>query len=126
MGLQDKYRELIDAAGTQGISNLQVREQDGVLYIDGTASSEETKDRVWQVYQRLNPDFRSSDVVMNLQVAGDGSVSEVYVVKSGDSLSKIATRYPGLKWQDIYEANKDQIKNPDLIQPGWELKIPKK
>jgi nucleoid-associated protein YgaU len=31
-----------------------------------------------------------------------------------------------VKWQEIYEVNKDQIKNPDLIHPGWKLKIPAK
>ena len=51
---------------------------------------------------------------------------EVYVVKSGDSLSKIAKKLYGdaNKWRLIYEANTDQIKNPDLIHPGQILKIP--
>jgi nucleoid-associated protein YgaU len=49
---------------------------------------------------------------------------EEYVVVSGDSLSKIGQKY-GVSWKQIYEANRDQIKNPDLIQPGWRLKIPK-
>lgn len=49
-----------------------------------------------------------------------------YTVKSGDSLSKIAKHVYGdsSKWHQIYEANRDKIKNPDLIQPGWELTIP--
>lgn len=50
----------------------------------------------------------------------------IYIVRSGDSLSKIAQREYGdaNKWHQIFEANKDQIKNPDLIHPGLELKIP--
>jgi nucleoid-associated protein YgaU len=50
----------------------------------------------------------------------------MYVVVSGDSLSKIAKREYGdaNKWRTIYEANKDLIKDPDLIYPGQELKIP--
>ena len=50
-----------------------------------------------------------------------------YVVKPGDSLSAIAKNVYGdwKHWQDIYEANKDKIKNPDLIQVGWELRLPK-
>lgn len=49
-----------------------------------------------------------------------------YTVKSGDSLSAIAKREYGdaEAWRAIYEANRDQIDNPDLIQPGQELKIP--
>jgi nucleoid-associated protein YgaU len=57
------------------------------------------------------------------QATGQG---QTYVVVSGDSLSKIAKRYYGdaNKWNRIYEANRDQINNPDLIHPGQTLKIP--
>jgi nucleoid-associated protein YgaU len=52
--------------------------------------------------------------------------AQTYTVVAGDSLSKIAKNIYGdaKKWQKIYEANKDQIKNPDLIHPGQVLKIP--
>jgi nucleoid-associated protein YgaU len=47
-------------------------------------------------------------------------------VVSGDSLSKIAKREYGDagKWHAIYEANRDKIKDPDLIHPGQVLNIP--
>lgn len=50
----------------------------------------------------------------------------IYVVKAGDSLSKIAKEVYGdaKRWKEIYEANKDKIKNPDVIHPGQELVIP--
>lgn len=49
-----------------------------------------------------------------------------YTIKSGDSLSKIAKQFYGnaADWRRIYEANKDTIKNPDLIFPGQKIKIP--
>ena len=49
-----------------------------------------------------------------------------YVVVSGDSLSKIAKREYGSadKWHQIYEANRDIIKDPDLIYPGQTLHLP--
>jgi nucleoid-associated protein YgaU len=55
-----------------------------------------------------------------------GTTGQTYVVVAGDSLSKIAKRHYGdaNKWHRIYEANRDQIKNPDLIHPGQQLKIP--
>lgn len=124
MGLQDKYKAVVDAAQAQGIADLQVREQEGVLYIDGTTSSSTNKQQLWDIYEGINPDFRDSDMVMNLTVAA--GAEETYIVKGGDNLSKIAKKFPGLTWKDIYEANTDRIKNPDLIQPGWELKIPSK
>jgi nucleoid-associated protein YgaU len=49
-----------------------------------------------------------------------------YTVVAGDSLSKIAKREYGdaQKWRQIYEANRDQIKDPDLIYPGQVLTLP--
>ena len=122
MALQDKYAELIQQANSNGVTGLQVAEQNGVLYVTGTAPSTAVKDQLWGVYEKLDPDMRSGDIVLNLTVAA--GAEEEYEVKAGDNLSKIAKNYPGLTWQKIYEANKDQIKNPDVIQPGQKLKIP--
>ena len=122
--LENKYNELISQARSSGVKDLQVREQGNVLYIDGTVSSEAEKDRIWSIYNKIDPDYRSADLVLNLKVSGQ-SEGEVYEVQKGDSLSKIGSRY-GIAWREIYEANRDQIKDPDLIQPGWKLKIPKK
>ena len=57
---------------------------------------------------------------------GTSGSAKTYVVVKGDSLSKIAKREYGdaNKWHQIYEANRDIIKDPDLIYPGQELKIP--
>lgn len=121
MSLHDKYKEIADLASQLGIENLQIREQDNVLYIDGTAKSAADKDKLWNAYEKIDPDYRSADVVMNIDV--EEGVSREYTVERGDSLSKIGKAY-GVSWQDIFEANKDIISNPDLIQPGWKLKIP--
>lgn len=126
MALQNKYQPLIAAAQAAGVYNLQVREQGNVLYIDGEAPSESVKKQLWDKYNQLDPDYRSGDLVLNLNVAaGAAQQEEEYEVMKGDSLSKIGQKY-GIGWKEIYEANRDQIKNPDLIQPGWRLKIPRK
>ncbi|WP_346317226.1 LysM peptidoglycan-binding domain-containing protein [Chitinophaga sp. YIM B06452] len=122
MALQDKYAELVQAANTGGVSGLQVAEQNGVLYVTGTAPSSAVKDQLWGIYEKLDPEMRAGDLVLNISLA-EGAEQE-YEVKAGDSLSKIAKKYPGLTWQKIFEANKDKIKDPDMIQPGWKLKIP--
>jgi nucleoid-associated protein YgaU len=121
MSLQDKYKEVADLASQLGIENLQIREQDNVLYIDGKAKTAADKDKLWNAYEKIDPEYRSADVVMNIDV--EEGVSREYTVERGDSLSKIGKAY-GVSWQDIFEANKDIISNPDLIQPGWKLKIP--
>lgn len=126
MALQNKYQPLIEAAERAGAKNLQVRQQNNVLYIDGEVSSESVKQQLWDKYNQLDPDYRSGDLILNLNVApGAKSAVTEYEVVSGDNLSKIGKKY-GVTWQEIYEANRDRIKNPDLIQPGWRLKIPQK
>jgi nucleoid-associated protein YgaU len=128
MALRAKYQQLIDAAQQSGVTNLQVREQNNVLYIDGAAPSEAVKQQLWDLYGRLDPDYRAGDLVLNITAMGTSAheaKTEEYEVVKGDSLSKIGQKY-GVPWREIYEANRDQIKDPDLIQPGWKLKIPPK
>lgn len=69
-----------------------------------------------------DPDF--SDV----SGGSSSTASQTYVVAKGDSLSKIAKKFYGdaKLWHVIHEANKDRIKNPDMIQIGWSLTIPPK
>ena len=74
------------------------------------------------------PDF--SDVASGSSSSADApkgqAVTRTYTVVGGDSLSKIAKKIYGdaNRWKEVFEANKDTIKNPDLIRPGQVLKIP--
>lgn len=122
MSLQDKYRDLISFATNSGATNLSVTEQDNVLYVTCTAPTNQVKDQIWDVYEKLDPDMRSADMVLNVSV--DQSAPETYEVKSGDNLSKIAKKYSGISWKDIYDANRDILNDPDKIFPGQVLKIP--
>jgi nucleoid-associated protein YgaU len=71
-----------------------------------------------------NADF--SDVESGSSSTAPPAGGQTYTVVKGDSLSKIAKRYYGdaQQWRRIYEANKDEIKNPDLIYPGQTFRIP--
>ena len=78
MALQDKYKEIIDSANAAGVSNLQVSEQGNVLHINGEAPNGETKDKLWEIYGKIDPDFRAGDLVMNVNVAaGTGTKAKV-------------------------------------------------
>ena len=67
-----------------------------------------------------------SDVTGGSSSTAPSETTRTVTVKEGDSLSKIAKRELGdaNKWQAIFDANKDKIKNPDLIHPGQVLTLP--
>ena len=89
MALQQKYQELINAAKTSEVHNLQVREQNNVLYIDGEASSGAVKDNLWNIYNKIDPDFRGGDLVLNVNVkAASGSKAKVVTKESNLNIRK--------------------------------------
>lgn len=87
MALQQKYAELIGAAQQSGIHNLQVREQNNVLYIDGEAANGAVKDHLWNIYNKLDPDFRSADVVLDVNVAAMAAGTKAKVVTETSNLN---------------------------------------
>ncbi len=87
MALQDKYQSLTNAATAAGINDLQVREQDGVLYIDGTAPSGAVKDQLWAKYGEIDPNFSGGDLVMNINVGMDAAVTKVKVATESSNLN---------------------------------------
>jgi len=121
MSVQEKYQTLIDLANQLGISSLNVTEGDGFLKIEGTAASSDHKQQLWNEYNRIDPEYRSGDLVLNIDAPE--ATANTYTVQSGDSLSRIGSKY-GVSWQKIYEANRDKLDDPDKIFPGQELNIP--
>ena len=121
MALQEKYQTLIDMANQLGVSGLNVTEGDGFLKIEGNAASAEAKQQLWDEYSRIDPEYRSGDLVLNINAPE--AAANTYTVQSGDSLSRIGSKY-GVSWQKIYEANRDKLDDPDKIYPGQELTIP--
>src|SRR3954469_8760832 len=89
MALQDKYKELIDAAKTSGVTNLQVREQNNVLYIDGSTTSGAVKDNLWNIYNKIDPDYRTGDLVLNIDAsAAAGTKAKVSTQSSNLNIRK--------------------------------------
>ena len=72
------------------------------------------------------PAANFSDVQSGSSSTAPADQAKSYTVQSGDNLSKIAKHVYGdpNKWHAIYDANRDKIKNPDLIQPGQVLTLP--
>jgi nucleoid-associated protein YgaU len=121
--LQAKYQSLLEIANQNG-TTYELSEADGVLHVNGSAPSAEAKQAIWDEYARIDPDYASGDLVLNIsEDAAAGGGANTYTVVAGDNLTKIGEKY-GITWQAIFDANKDIIHDPDMIHPGQELKIP--
>ncbi len=80
-----------------------------------------------QSTEQLKPDFSDvqSRVTSTEAIAGGTPGEQTYTVEKGDNLSKIAKHFYGKQdWKRIFDANRDQLSDPDRIQPGQVLKIP--
>jgi len=87
MALQDKYKELIDTATAAPVVNLKVREQDGVLYIDGESTGA-VKQQLWDIYGKLDPDYASGDLMLNINsVAGVSEGAKLKVTTNRSNLN---------------------------------------
>ena len=122
MELTEKYQPLIDLANQHGVSNLQIAEQDGVLYITGSTNDGSVKQGLWDKYAEIDPDYRAGDLVLNIEVEGGGY--DEYTVVAGDSLSKIAKHW-NKNWKEIWDANRAEVPDYNKIFPGQTLRIPR-
>ncbi len=127
MGLRDTYAYAIQQA--KGKFDGSAQERDGKLYFTGTVKSEAEKNELWTAIKTI-PEWRD-EVVADIKVTGGGeapaaAAAKTYTVKSGDTLSAIAREQlgDGTAYMKIFEANRDQLSDPDKIKPGQVLKIP--
>lgn len=107
-----------------GIKGGDVVEAEGVLKIKGEARTQYEKNLIWDKIKEIGGE-NPSDIKANITVA-DSSVYHRHVVKSGESLSKIAKHYYGdaMKYKQIFNANTNILSNPDVIHPDQVLIIP--
>ena len=85
--LQDKYAGVISAAQSAGVSNLQVTEQDGILYVSGSAASTAAKDAVWNALGAIDSTYSASDINVDVQVSGLASGSSLTVATEDSNLN---------------------------------------
>jgi nucleoid-associated protein YgaU len=127
MGLRDKYAYAIQQA--KGKFDGSAQERDGKLYFTGSVKTEAEKNEIWTAIKTI-PDWKE-EVVADIKVTGGGApagaqAQRTYTVKAGDTLSGIAKELLGnaSAYPKIFEANRDQLSDPDKIKPGQVLKIP--
>jgi nucleoid-associated protein YgaU len=129
MALREKYNHAIQTAKNFRMDGA-AEERDGKLHFKGTVASEAEKNAIWDALKTV-PDWRNdvvADIAVKPKPGVDAPVSSMktYTVKAGDTLSKIARDYLGNAndYMKVFEANKDQLSDPDKIKPGQVLKIP--
>lgn len=105
--LETKYAELITALGMSGATNVAVRAQDNVLYIDGIVPTGEAKDQMWAIYEKIDPDFRGGDLVLNLDVSPAAPSTRLKVTTKSSNLN--IRKGPGTDQPIIGKAAHDSV-----------------
>ena len=133
--LKQKYQTVLTTADQQHVQFQNLHVQDNKLFIKGTAPSEDAKNKFWDQIKLVNPS--QDDITAEINVdetraaaaaAGGGQgQGETYTVKAGDNLSRISKQYYGdaNEYMRIFYANRDKLHDPDKIQVGQQLTIPK-
>jgi nucleoid-associated protein YgaU len=119
----EKVKDYIEAENP-GVQDLEVSVQDGVASLSGTADSAQAMEKA--VLMAGNIQGVTEVKADNLTAPAATEKVEYYVIKSGDTLSGVATKFygNGSLYPRIFEANREVIKNPDLIYPGQKIRIP--
>ena len=132
--LKNKYGSVLRTIEQSGVRLQNLHVQDNKLFIRGEAPSDDVKNRVWDQIKLVDPSY--SDLTADLTVSPNaapataqssaGMAEQTYTVERGDTLSKIAQQVYGSanQYMRIFEANRDQLSDPDKIQVGQTLKIP--
>ena len=124
---QQKLMVIENTVATLGldIENLNIDFYNNSATISGLTKSDNDRIAIIDALNSIDGVYSVDD---RLQVAeAVAPAFEVYVIKKGDSLSKIAKHYYGdaMKYKELFELNKDVLKDANTIFPGQEIKIPK-
>jgi nucleoid-associated protein YgaU len=131
--LRDKYNYAIQTAKDLRMQG-SADERDGKLFFHGTVTTQAEANKIWDAIKTI-PDW-SKEVVADIKAESPtpavgttgnaDAAGNTYTVKSGDTLSKIAKEMLGdaNAYMAIFNANKDQLTDPDKIKPGQVLKVP--
>jgi len=134
--LRNKYDPVVRLIHARGAQVRTIEMQGAKLLLKAEAPSADVKNAIWDEIKKVDPSYAdlSADISVNPAAAAGqggpaGGVSAPagsYTVQKGDTLSKISKQFYGdaSKYKKIFDANRDQLKDPDKIQPGQVLRIP--
>lgn len=132
--LKLKYGSVLRMIEQTGVRLQKLHVENNKLYLRGTAPSAQVKNQVWDQIKLVDPAFAdlTADITVDPNAPqpaaqqAPASGGQTYTVQPGDSLSKIAKHYYGdaNAYMEIFNANRDQLTDPNKIQPGQRLVIP--
>ena len=132
--LKQRYQTVLTTADNERIQFQNLHVQDNKLFIRAIAPSDEAKNKFWDQVKLVNPnaDDITADIsvdasrAMGAAAGGGQGGGQTYEVKSGDNLSKISKQFYGdsNEYMRIFYANRDKLRDPDMIQVGQQLAIP--
>ena len=129
--LKMKYSSVLKMLESQkGIKVQNLHVKDDKLVLKALAGTEQIKNSVWDQIKKVDPKYADLMAEINvdssLAPAPAPAAAKTYTVQPGDTLSKISKQFYGdaNKYMKIFDANKDQLKDPNMIKVGQVLKIP--
>jgi nucleoid-associated protein YgaU len=130
--LKLKYQSVLHLIDQKGLRLHNLHVQDNKLFVKASAGTQDLKNVIWEQIKLVDPKF--SDLTCDIQIDPSlapppkpaAPVLKTYTVQAGDTLSKISKEFLGNAnaYMKIFEANKDQLTDPNKIKVGQVLKIP--
>lgn len=126
--LKTKYAPALKMIDEQGVKLQNLHVQDNKLFIKGAAPNDAAKNEVWTAIKSVDRTYTDllADITIDPSLPAPKPKEQAYTVQSGDTLSKISKQFYGdaNRYMKIFDANKDQLKDPNTIKPGQVLRIP--
>ncbi|MGE5834495.1 MAG: LysM peptidoglycan-binding domain-containing protein [Acidobacteriota bacterium] len=126
--LKTKYAPALKKIEEQGVRLQNLHIQDNKLFIKGAAPTDAAKNEVWTAIKSVDRTYGdlTADITIDPSLPPPKPKEQAYTVQSGDTLSKISKQFYGdaNRYMKIFDANKDQLKDPNTIKPGQTLRIP--
>lgn len=119
----EKYSDLQTVAGKLGVRDFSMTEAGGKVQIAGKTTYALERDLLWDAIKKHSG--WENEIAADVR-ADRTDIHGIHTVQPGDTLSKIAKVHldNANRYMEIFNANKDKLKDPNMIQPGQELVIP--
>jgi nucleoid-associated protein YgaU len=129
--LKLKYQSVLNTINRLGVQLSNLHVQDNKLFIKGHAKTKSDSNQVWEQIKLVDANY-AADLMAQITHESEGPAAapapapQTYTVQKGDTLSEIAQKFYGKasEYRRIFEANRDQLSDPDKIRVGQVLKVP--